>query len=277
MSAERRRRIVPRLVVAIVALASSSAVAAQEAPPVPRLADGKPDFTGVWDHPRVGDITQSSESDACAGGSRGCRQVGAGPLPFTALGREVRARNDTDYFDYGAHCLPWGFVRAYGTPYPHAYVHSVERLAILWEQDNAWHMVPTDGRALSADLEPTWRGTSVGRWEGDTLVIETRNFNGKGSSTNIHTIGSPPYNNSPISHEYVLTERIKPTGPNTMLYTATVHDPVIWTADWTVELPWVREDDYFLYEYACAEDNVMIRNYINSSRAERGLIPVEGE
>ena len=60
-----------------------------------------------------------------------------------------------------------------------------------------------------------------------------------------------------------------------LTYRATVHDPVIWTADWTVELPWVRDDSYQFFEYACAEDNVMIRNYITSSRAERGLWPVE--
>jgi hypothetical protein len=137
-------------------------------------------------------------------------------------------------------------------------------------------LVQLEGEPVDTDSR-AWLGYSMGHWEGDTLVVETRNFSGDGSSTNIHTIGSPPFNNTPISHEYLLTERITPTGPDTMLYRATVHDPVIWTADWTVELPWIREDDYVIYEYACTEDNVMIRNYINSSRAERGLIPVEGE
>jgi len=133
-------------------------------------------------------------------------------------------------------------------------------------------IVPVDGRPQVDEGTKAWLGYSNGHWEGNTLVVETRNFNGRGSSTNIHTIGSPPYNNTPISEEYVLTERFTRTGPDTLTYQATVHDPVIWTADWTVELPWVRDDDYFLYEYACAEDNVMIRNYINSSRAERGLL-----
>jgi len=149
-------------------------------------------------------------------------------------------------------------------------------VAIRLEMIHEVRLVRLEGEPVDADSR-AWLGYSMGRWEGDTLVIETRNFNGQGSSTNIHTIGSPPFNNSPISHEYLLTERIKPTGPDTMLYSATVHDPVIWTADWTVELPWVRDDEYFIYEYACAEDNRMIRDYINSSRAERGLIPVAGE
>jgi hypothetical protein len=133
-------------------------------------------------------------------------------------------------------------------------------------------VVPVDGRAPVDAGTKAWLGYSNGHWEGNTLVVETTNFNGQGSSTNIHTIGSPPYNNTPISEEYVLTERFTRTGPDTMTYQATVHDPVIWTADWTVELPWVRDDGYQFFEYACAEDNVMIRNYINSSRAERGLL-----
>lgn len=114
-----------------------------------------------------------------------------------------------------------------------------------------------------------WLGDSRGHWEGDTLVVETTNFNGQGSSTNIHTIGSPPFNNTPISTEYELTERFTRTGPDTLTYQATVDDPVIWTAPWTVELPWVRDEGYEFFEYACAEDNKMIRDYINSSRAER--------
>lgn len=143
---------------------------------------------------------------------------------------------------------------------------------IRLEMIHETRIVPVDGRPPVDEGTKAWLGYSTGRWEGNTLVVETTNFNGRGSSTNIHTIGSPPYNNSPISEEYVLTERFTRTGPETMTYQATVHDPVIWTEDWTVELPWKLDNDYQFFEYACAEDNVMIRNYINSSRAERGLL-----
>ena len=103
--------------------------------------------------------------------------------------------------------------------------------------------------------------------------METTNFNGQGSSTNIHTIGSPPFNNTPISTEYKLTERFTRTGPDTLTYQATVKDPVIWTAPWTVELPWQRDESYQFFEYACHEDNSMVRNYIETSRAERANNP----
>jgi hypothetical protein len=147
-------------------------------------------------------------------------------------------------------------------------------VVIRLEMIHEARIVRLDGDPVDADSR-AWLGYSMGHWEGNTLVVETKNFNGRGSSTNIHTIGSPPFNNTPISQEYVLTERFTRTSPDTMIYQATVHDPVIWTADWTLELPWVRDDGYQFFEYACAEDNVMIRNYINASRAERGLLPVE--
>ena len=130
-------------------------------------------------------------------------------------------------------------------------------------------IVPTDGRPRLGSGIKGWLGDSRGRWEGETLVVETTNFNGKGSSTNIHTTGSPPFNNTPISSEYVLTERFTRTGPDSMNYSATVDDPVIWTEPWTVEFPWQRDNDYRFFEYACHEDNSMIRNYIETSRAER--------
>jgi hypothetical protein len=132
-----------------------------------------------------------------------------------------------------------------------------------------------EARVIAIDAPPVdagataWFGYSRGHWEGETLVVDTTNFNGLGSSTNIHTIGSPPFNNTPISTEYKLTERFTRTGPDTITYQATLDDPVIWSAPWTVELPWVRDESYEFFEYACHEDNKMIRDYITTSRAER--------
>jgi hypothetical protein len=240
-------QLIARALLLLWACCYAGFVAAQEAPPVPRLVNGKPDFTGVWDHPRVGDITRSSENDGCAGGSRGCSQEGSGALPFTALGQRVRDRNDEDYFDYGAHCLPWGFMRAYGTPYPHAYVHSPERLAILWEQDNAWHMVPTDGRELADDLEPTWRGTSVGRWDGDTLVIRTAGFNGR---TWLDTARNP------LSEELSLTIRMSRPTYDRIVWEVTMEDPLYYSRPFTNRRIFVlMEPGQELYEYSCTENN----------------------
>jgi hypothetical protein len=142
-------------------------------------------------------------------------------------------------------------------------------VVIRLEMIHEARVIPIDGREPVDSDARAWFGFSRGHWEGDTLVVETANFNGQGSSTNIHTIGSPPFNNTPISTEYKLTERFTRTGPDTLTYQATVEDPVIWTAPWTVELPWQRDESYQFFEYACHEDNTMIRNYIVTSRAER--------
>lgn len=148
-------------------------------------------------------------------------------------------------------------------------------VVIRLEMIHEARVVRTDELAPLNENVRSWLGDSRGRWEGNTLVVTTKNFNGQGSSTNIHTIGSPPFNNTPISHDYTLTETFTRTGPDTMTYRATVDDPVIWTRPWTVELPWVRDDSYVLYEYACHEDNVMIPNYVHASRAERAKAATE--
>ncbi len=140
---------------------------------------------------------------------------------------------------------------------------------IRLEMIHETRIIPTDGRPAPGHRITGWLGESRGRWEAGTLIVETTNFNGRGSSTNIHTTGSPPFNNSPISEKYVLTETFTRTGPDTLTYTATVDDPVIWTEPWTVEVPWRLDNAYRFFEYACHEDNSMIRNYIETSRAER--------
>ena len=181
-----------------------------------------------------------------------------------------------DDFDNWDRCITRGLPASMLPSYYNAGIQILQSpgyVVIRLEMIHEARLVRLDSEGVDQDSK-AWLGYSTGRWEGNTLVVETRNFIGRGSSTNIHTIGSPPYNNTPISHDYVLTERFTRTSDDTMLYRATVHDPVIWTADWTVELPWVRQPDYQFFEYACAEDNTMVRNYINSSRAERGLIPV---
>lgn len=212
--------------------------------PVPRLANGKPDFTGVWDHPRVADIGKDANG-RCAGETPGCKATGAGDLPFTPLGKAENERKDK--FDYGSHCLPWGYVRSYGTPYPHAYVHHPDRLVVVWEQDNAYHMVPTDGRKLPEDLEPSWRGTSVGRWEGDTLVIETAGFNGR---TWLDTAQHPH------SDQLRVTERMTRPDYDHIAYEVTMEDPKFYTKPMkNVRTFVLMKQGQELYEYSCNENN----------------------
>jgi hypothetical protein len=183
---------------------------------IPRLADGKPDFNGVWDRPRVGDITR--DGNTCGSGSPGCTQKGNGAVSYTAAGQQEF--NNPHKFDYAAYCQPWGYTRAWQTEYPVEIIQTPQRLAILWESNNVFHVVPTDGRALPKNIDPTWMGKSVGRYEGDTLIMETTGFNGK---TWIDT------GQHPSSDALHITERIHYLDPQHLEYEVTWEDPKLYT------------------------------------------------
>jgi hypothetical protein len=97
-----------------------------------------------------------------------------------------------------------------------------------------------------------WLGDSVGRWEGDTLVVDTTNFSDKtrfrGSSENLHVV-----------------ERFTRTGPQTLRYQFTIDDPTTWTKAWTAEYTWPATDK-FIYEYACHEGNYALGNILRGAR-----------
>src|SRR6202050_1385485 len=135
---------------------------------IPRMPDGKPNLNGIWDHPYVPDVTKD-----------GANQKGAGELPFTPSGADNFKNYDVSKFDYTGHCLPFGLMRSMNVGgYPIQIVQYGNYLAELFEQ-NTWFHVVAMGRDHPKDLESTWFGDSVGKWDGDTLVIDTIGFNGK--------------------------------------------------------------------------------------------------
>jgi hypothetical protein len=125
-------------------------------------------------------------------------------------------------------------------------------VTILVEMVHDVRIIPTDGRAHGTMRR--WLGDSVGRWEGDTLVVDTINFkpqvNFRGSSEHLHVI-----------------ERFTRTDANTMLYTFTIDDPATWTRQWTGEIP-LRATDERLYEYACHEGNYGLQGVLRGARAQ---------
>jgi hypothetical protein len=126
-------------------------------------------------------------------------------------------------------------------------------------------IVPLDGRpALESEIVQ-WLGDSRGRFEGDTLIIETANFNGDSPMLIVGPGGKP----LPTSRELRIVERLTRTGDGTIDYEIAVEDPVVLTQPWKAAFPLNRDDDYRMYEYACHEDNSAIRNFIETSRFER--------
>ena len=143
-------------------------------------------------------------------------------------------------------------------------------LAIQLEMVHETRIIPTDGRpAIPVQLHE-WLGESRGHWEDDnTLVVETTNFKPGPSATNIGTTGSPPENDTPVSEQAHMTERFHMVGPDNIIYEFTWEDPVVFTKPWSARLEWQRDDNYGMFEYACHEGDVQIRNFITASRAER--------
>jgi hypothetical protein len=132
-------------------------------------------------------------------------------------------------------------------------VQTRDTVAILAEMIHDTRVIPLDNRPHLPSTVRQWMGDSRGRWEGETLVVDTTNFTSKtafrGASENLH-----------------LTERFSRIDGDTLQYRLTVDDPTTFTRPWTIELPAVRIDGE-IYEYACHEGNYAMRNLLSASRA----------
>lgn len=142
-------------------------------------------------------------------------------------------------------------------------------------------VIPTGPRRPWPSSMRAWLGQSRGHWEDNTLVIETANIHFGDGATNIAAQrAAPPVRGFdkgtvPVGGNARAVERLTLTGPNTMAYEVTYTDPAVFTAPWTAELEWTRDDTYQMYEYACHEANE-IRELITSSRARRAKAAAHG-
>jgi hypothetical protein len=215
-----------------------------------RMPDGKPDLNGFFESTSPG-ANQGLERRAAGNrpGGRGFIVDPAdGKLPMQPWAVEERtSRNLTErgYDDPTAHCFPPGAPRALWIPEGYQITQTKDWIVFLHERV-AWRMISLDGRPHLPDSMRLWEGDSTGHWEGDTLVIETTNFNGK---TWLNEGGEI------VSYAEHLIERITPTGPDTFNYEATVTDPVVYTRPWTVSFPIRRENQFELREAACHEED----------------------
>jgi hypothetical protein len=129
-----------------------------------------------------------------------------------------------------------------------------DHVVILAEMIHDARIIPLDGRPHLPAAIRQWMGDSVGRWEGDTLVVETTNFTDK---TNFRGAGE----------HLRLVERFSRTAPGVLLYQVTIHDPTTFTRPWTIELPAVPSDGE-IYEYACHEANYGLEGILRGHRAQ---------
>jgi hypothetical protein len=136
-------------------------------------------------------------------------------------------------------------------------VQTKDHVVILNEMIHEARIIPLDGRPHGSARR--WHGDSTGRWEGDTLVIETINFtdktNFRGSRENLK-----------------LTERYSRADADTLLYRVTIEDATTWTRPWTVQIPMARNDDG-IFEYACHEANHGLQGILRGARVQEKLDP----
>lgn len=206
----------------------------------PRLANGKPDLSGLWDRPRVNDITKVPAGPL--------KFVSEPALPFTAAGKKTWESHDPRN-DYAGACLPYGFPRAIVAIHPMQLLQTNDFLSFLFEQNSWFTVLPIDGRPIPRDAadQPSWFGASAGHWEGDTLVIETVAMNGL---TKLDTAGHP------LSSKGKLTQKLTRTNFGTIEYELTVDDPHNYTRPLKMQHTWALKPEWEIMEYSCMENQL---------------------
>jgi hypothetical protein len=212
--------------------------------PAPKTASGKPDFSGMWERPYVPDITKNSRPNA----DGKMDQTGSGDLPFTEKGKKRWESYKAEEGDYAGACLPFGQIRSMNSPDPVQIMQSDKYFSLLYEQNTWFKLVPIDGRK-HRDIVPTWFGDSVGHWEGDTLVVETNNFNGK---TRLDTIGHPH------STKISIVEKYSRPDMGHINYEITITDPLYYTKPIVNKRVFTLRNDWEIMEYSCEENNLSL-------------------
>ena len=219
---------------------------------LPRTADGKPDFSGIWNYagvlgfrggpppPPPGTPPQATFWNIEAGIKEG--------LPFqpwaAALRKQRMDANSKDNPD--AACLPIGYMQSHTHSQPRKMVQTPELIVILYEANAGVRQIFLDGRpAPPADAEPWWFGYSRGRWEGDTLVVE---------STHFKDGGWLDVNGAPLTSAGRIIERIRRPTLGTLEIDVTIDDPKAYTRPWTVRVNQRLLPDTDLIEFICLEN-----------------------
>ena len=158
--------------------------------------------------------------------------------------REAREEPYRGYDDPTAHCFVAGIPRSHYVPQPVHILQPPGFVVVLFER-MSWRHIALNPRPALPDHVRLWQGDSSGRWDGDTLVVESKNFNGKAWLNEVGDI---------VSHMQTVVERFTAVDEDTIIYRATVTDPIPYTRPWTIEVPMHRRADELL-EVACHEDN----------------------
>ena len=231
------------------AIAGAAPLAAQQASGIPRLADGHPDLSGTWDNGAGIDFVRpTKEGDSvcifgCTGGAAPPPAAGPAPRQSTPQYRPEFAAKVADLDKRQVQEDPVLRCFAPGVPRigpPDKVVQRVGEAVFLYEDVSGsfFRIVPTDGRPHPTNNEPSFLGDAVGRWEGDTLVVETRNFNDQTWLTD---------NGAFHTADLRVVERLSRTA-DALEWVATAHDPAVLTAPWELAKRVARKSDIEIVE-----------------------------
>jgi hypothetical protein len=214
--------------------------------PAPRTADGKPDLSGIWQR-----ISLKYERNIAADLKPGEIQPWAEAL--------VRQRAEDLQKDHmSVQCLPWG--PSYSNSARKAKIVQTPGLLLMLDEDLTYRQIFVDGRTLETEPNPSWMGYSVGRWEGDTLVVDSFGFNDR---TWLDRDGHPH------SEALRMTERYRRLDFGHMQIEITLNDPKVYARPWTVSLSAELNPDTELLESVCNESHHSLEHWVGKASDEK--------
>lgn len=232
--------------------------------------------------PAAGDVGNYNQVWFDAGtkvvGTRQTSLVMEPPNGLVPVKPEAEAKRDYDLAhvsDSYEHMSVWDRCITRGVPgrmfpagYNNAYqiVQSTGNIVIMSEMIHDARVIPLDGRAHAPKEVRAWDGDSRGHWEGNTLVVDTTNYNGKGWIATSAATGR--IKGIPQSEALHVVERFTRIAEGTIQYEVTIDDPNVYTQPWKVVIPLTRDPEYVLYEYACQEGNQAVENILRGGRAK---------
>ena len=264
-----------------------------------RTPDGQPDIQGIWLNFDGTPFEAPDPNAKAAPAEAPGPAADTGPAPeFADHNHKVSARRRSmvvdppdgrvpvmkwaeDRRDYDLahipdapeHETPWVRCITRGHPagmfpagYNNAYqiIQSPGFVVIAFEMIHETRIIPIDGRPQLNDRIRQWNGEPRGRWDGNTLVVESTNYNSKGSIATSAATGR--IRGIPQSDAMRVVERFTRLDENTIDYSVTITDPKVYTKPWTVRLPLNRDDTYQMFEYSCQEGNYALPNALSYGR-----------
>jgi hypothetical protein len=234
---------------AVAIFAGIATLPAQNTFSPPRTADGKPDFSGIYEWPKT------NEGERCRCSATVFNKARFPPLKPGGEPLYEPRTGDPRHDEPRDFCLPAGFPSGMLSANAVRLVQNKNFLVVAHEFQGMTRLIPLDGRPHRMGLEPGFYGDPVGHWEGDTLIVETTGFRRWGLDDYFYT---NPNEYRMHSDALVTTENIGWKDAKTLAYRITIDDPKIFTKPWYQDFTMTAKPDWDqmgIFEYVCEENN----------------------